>query len=230
MIVKLQQGGGLPPYQYYRPVTVTTPSGTVAQPERATRASGASNKSNDLTDKDILKSLDKIDGLPSDMTVLQSGLISALNSDSGFSLFGSSDSLFGSTSQIASQYANTLLGIKIANFSKKKYDEIKKTLDQNGGLNEIAVTDSGGVLVSDSEGKVSQISIDKYLQNKSRYKALTNSNILYIFTKAWFHHAFSYFCVSIYSTNYNQRKWFSDNNPCLYGKKSLFLHNDFPKH
>ena len=86
MIVKLQQGGGLPPYQYYRPVTVTTPSGTVAQPERATRASGASNKSNDLTDKDILKSLDKIDGLPSDMTVLQSGLISALNSDSGFSL------------------------------------------------------------------------------------------------------------------------------------------------
>lgn len=114
------------------------------------------------------------------MTVLQSGLISALNSDSGFSLFGSSDSLFGSTSQIASQYANTLLGIKIANFSKKKYDEIKKTLDQNGGLNEIAVTDSGGVLVSDSEGKVSQISIDKYLQNKNRYKALTNSNILYM--------------------------------------------------
>ena len=114
------------------------------------------------------------------MTVLQSGLISALNSNSGFSLFGSSDSLFGSTSQIASQYANTLLGIKIANFSKKKYDEIKRTLDQNGGLNEIAVTDSGGVLVSDSEGKVSQISIDKYLQNKNRYKALTNSNILYM--------------------------------------------------
>lgn len=97
------------------------------------------------------------------MSVLKSGLISALGTDSGFSIFGSSDSLFGSINQIATQYADTLLGIKIANFSKKKYDDIKKTLDQNGGLNEIAVTDSGGVLVTDRDGEISQISIDTYL-------------------------------------------------------------------
>lgn len=179
MIKFLQSGGGLPPFQYYRPVTVTTPSGSVAQPQSAT-ASTKETKSDALTDKDVLKALDKIDGLPSDMSVLKSGLVSALGTDSSFSIFGSSDSLFGSINQIATQYADTLLGIKIANFSKKKYDDIKKTLDQNGGLNEIAVTDSGGVLVTDRDGEISQISIDTYLQNKHRYKALTNSNILYM--------------------------------------------------
>ena len=162
MIKFLQSGGDLPPFQYYRPVTVTTPSGSVAQPQGAT-ASTKETKSDALTDKDVLKALDKIDGLPSDMSVLKSSVVSALGTDSGFSIFGSSDSLFGSINQIATQYADTLLGIKIANFSKKKYDDIKKTLDQNGGLNEIAVTDSGGVLVTDRDGEISQISIDTYL-------------------------------------------------------------------
>ena len=174
MIVKLQRGGGMPPFTYYRPVSITLPSGTVAQP-----ATASSGKSSELSNADLLKTLDKIDGLPSDMTELKSGLISALGGDG--SLFGSdSSSMFSSTNQLATQYANTILGIKIANFSKKRYDDIKKGLDSNGGLNEVAVTSSGGVMVTDKDGKITQVSVDTYLQNKGQYKALTNSNILYM--------------------------------------------------
>lgn len=147
----------MPPFTYYRPVSITLPSGTVAQP-----ATASSGKSSELSNADLLKTLDKIDGLPSDMTELKSGLISALGGDG--SLFGSdSSSMFSSTNQIATQYANTILGIKIANFSKKRYDDIKKGLDSNGGLNEVAVTSSGGVMVTDKDGKITQVSVDTYL-------------------------------------------------------------------
>ena len=67
MILKLQQGGNaLPPLVSYQPVTVTggaTAGASVAAPSD-------NQETTDLTDKDLLKMLEKLDGLPSDMAVL----------------------------------------------------------------------------------------------------------------------------------------------------------------
>ena len=67
MILKLQQGGNaLPPLVSYQPVTVT--GGATAGASVA--PSDNNQESADLTDKDLLKMLEKLDGLPSDMAVL----------------------------------------------------------------------------------------------------------------------------------------------------------------
>jgi len=59
MIFKLQQGGAVPPLVSYQPVTL-------GQSTSNTTAAKKNNES-DLTDKDLLEILNKLDGLPSDM-------------------------------------------------------------------------------------------------------------------------------------------------------------------
>ena len=175
MIFRLQSGGGMPPLTHYNPVSVTQPTGTTA----TTTTTSSKTTADTLTKKDLLKTLDNFKGLPSDMQDLKAGLIDAISTP-GVDLFGSSVSLFDSTSDIDTQFANTVLGIKLANFSKERYDDARKLLNSNGGLNEVAVTNEGGVIVSDSEGNIKPISVDTYLANRGKYHALTNSNILYM--------------------------------------------------
>ena len=70
MIFKFQQGGGaLPPLVSYTPVTVTG-GGTSA----ATKPIDENADSSDLTDKDLLTMLEKLDGLPSDMELITKNL------------------------------------------------------------------------------------------------------------------------------------------------------------
>ena len=70
MILKLQQGGyAVPPLVSYQPVII---SGQQETP--TTSSSKSSSTDNDLTDKDMLKMLEKLDGLPSDMSVLEKSL------------------------------------------------------------------------------------------------------------------------------------------------------------
>ena len=70
MIIKFQQGGAaLPPLVSYQPVTVT--GGATAG---ASTKSTKDSTSSDLTDKDLLEMLEKLDGLPSDMALLTNTL------------------------------------------------------------------------------------------------------------------------------------------------------------
>jgi hypothetical protein len=69
MILKFQQGGAAPPPLIaYNPVMVTPPA---ASPARTTET--GSSKA-DLTDKDLLEMVGKLDGLPSDIQLLTSEL------------------------------------------------------------------------------------------------------------------------------------------------------------
>jgi len=70
MILKFQQGGALPPLVSYQPVTVT--GGATAG--ATTKNTNEGSSSSDLTDKDLLEMLEKLDGLPSDMALLTSTL------------------------------------------------------------------------------------------------------------------------------------------------------------
>ena len=64
--------------------------------------------------------------------------------------------------------------------ARKEYDSALETVKANGGLNEVAITTTGNVVVQDTEGDIKQVSTDEYLNNRDKYFALKNSDLLYI--------------------------------------------------
>ena len=125
MIIKFQQGGAaLPPLVSYQPVTVTGGATSGAATQSSKKASGS-----DLTDKDLLEMLEKLDGLPSDMAVLTKTLQNFY--------IDQQYSPFPNTSNIASRYIQALNDMKVANFNKKEYDAAFELVSKNGGINEL---------------------------------------------------------------------------------------------
>lgn len=167
MILKLQQGGNaLPPLVSYQPVTVTggaTAGASVAAPSN-------NQETTDLTDKDLLQMLEKLDGLPSDMAVLTQTLQNFY--------IDQQYSPFPSISNIASRYLQALNQMKIANFNRKEYDDAFSTVDKNGGINEFAITDRGQLFCMNSEGDFKLFSLEQLKENPD-YQPLTNSELLY---------------------------------------------------
>lgn len=166
MILKLQQGGNaLPPLVSYQPVTVTGGGGASVAPNDNSQQS-----TTDLTDKDLLEMLGKLDGLPSDMQVLTQTLQN-FYIDQQFSPFPN-------TSNIASKYLQVLNQMKIANFNHEAYKDALKTVSDNGGINEIAITDRGQLFCINQDGDFQLLSLEQ-LQENPDYQPLTNSELLY---------------------------------------------------
>lgn len=164
MILKFQQGGAsLPPLTSYEPVTVTgggTSAGT-------TTASTKSADSSDLTDKDILKMLEKLDGLPNDMQLIESELQNFyINQQYGIN-----------TSSIESRYLSILRQMKEANFHKAQYNEAFNVVKSNGGINEIAIDERGNLICVNNKGDFKIMSIED-LKKSEGYTPLTNSELL----------------------------------------------------
>ena len=166
MILKLQQGGNaLPPLVSYQPVTVTggaTAGASVAAPSD-------NQETTDLTDKDLLKMLEKLDGLPSDMAVLTQTLQNFY--------IDQQYSPFPSTSNIASRYLQALTQMKTANFNRKEYENAFSTVERNGGINEFAITDRGQLFCMNDEGDFKLFSPEQLKENPN-YQPLTNSELL----------------------------------------------------
>lgn len=166
MILRLQQGGNaLPPLVSYQPVTVTGGAAT-----GASAAPSDNQETTDLTDKDLLKMLEKLDGLPSDMAVLTETLQNFY--------IDQQYSPFPSTSNIASRYLQALQQMKTANFNHEVYKDALKTVSDNGGINELAITDRGQIFCSNNEGDFQLLSLDQLKENPE-YQPLTNSELLY---------------------------------------------------
>lgn len=163
MIFKFQQGGSsLPPFVSYTPVTVTGGAGASSKQEAA-----SSSESSDLTDKDIMKMLEKIDGLPVDMDAISRSL-------QNFYI----DKQYGFNSQgITTQYIKILDELKKANFSKKEYDDAYKVVSENGGLNEYAITDRGQIVCMNSDKQFKLMTVNE-LKDQQEYTPLTNSELL----------------------------------------------------
>lgn len=162
MILKFQQGGrSIPPYAVYQPLTQPEPVNEKAAKQQEKQGS-------DLTDKDLLEMLQKLDGLPSDMAVLtevlqdfyidqQNGVIDSTN--------------------IASRYLKTLQQLKVANFNKKEYEAAYDKVSANGGINEVAINERGFLYCTNgSDFKL--MSVDELNNSDGEYKALTNSELL----------------------------------------------------
>ena len=127
MILKFQQGGTAPLLSF-EPVVVTG-GATAATTEKS------SGKSSDLTDKDLLEMLQKLDGLPSDMAVLTKSL-QDFYIDEQYNPFPS-------TSNIASRYINILQQLKTANYNHEQYKVAQDQVIKNGGINEYAIDEHG---------------------------------------------------------------------------------------
>lgn len=128
-----------------------------------------------LTEKDFANLIKDLNGLPSDVDYV-TNLATSLWRRSSFN--SGSDDSFNSNSLIT-HYARVSKGLAQIQHNKQLYDEAYENLRKTGGLNEIAIMGED-IVVSDSNGNLTTVSPDEYLQNKSKYQTMTNSNVLYL--------------------------------------------------
>ena len=162
MILKFQQGG-LAPLLSFEPVVVTGGASAAVDTD-------SSKKGSDLTDKDLLEMLQKLDGLPSDMAVLTKQL-QDFYIDEQYNPFPS-------TSNIASRYINILQQLKTANYNHEQYKVAQDQVIKNGGINEYAIDEHGRVYCMNAEGDFKLLSAEQ-LSHNSGYQALTNAELLH---------------------------------------------------
>lgn len=168
MIFKFQQGGSaIPPLVSYQPIMITNSgaSGTAS----TVGSSKSSEESSDLTDKDLLKMLKELDGLPNDMQaltkVLQNFYIDQQYSPSP------------NTANIASRYLQALQMMRTTNFNRKQYDNAFNIVSSNGGINELAINEKGQLICVNKDGDFKYLKPEQLAQT-SDYQPVTNSELL----------------------------------------------------
>lgn len=162
MILKFQQGG-IAPLLSYEPVIVS--GGTTAAASQQSSGGGS-----DLTDKDLLEMLEKLDGLPSDMAMLTKNLQEFYINEQ--------NNPFPSTSNIASRYINILSQLKTANYNHEQYKVAQDQVIKNGGINEYAIDEHGRLYCVNQEGDVKLLRAEQ-LKDAVGYQALTNAELLH---------------------------------------------------
>ena len=168
MIFKFQQGGSaIPPLVSYQPIMITN-SGA-SETASTAGSSKSSEESSDLTDKDLLKMLEKLDGLPNDMQaltkVLQNFYIDQQYSPSP------------NTANIASRYLQALQMMRTINFNRKQYDNALNIISNNGGINELAINEKGQLICVNEKGDFKYLKPEQLTQITD-YRPVTNSELL----------------------------------------------------
>lgn len=151
---------------------------TASQKQQSTKTESKKVEDKDetkgkITEEDIFKMLDKVDGLPNEMKELTESIMNMYNS---VTLFIKNPEF--SSSKLANMYAQNMYKLKQANFNKKEYDEAFKEVQANKGLNEIAINSSGGIYVYTRDRELKEITVDDYLNNRSEYMPITNKRLL----------------------------------------------------
>ena len=164
---KYQAGGGLP-FVGFTPVFATSETGAPANTETK-----KDSKNADLTTKDILELLKDVDGLPSDIKMIESIMANFLLADDMDPLG------LDSSSSIAARYMSLIGKIKTAKTNKEWYDKAYDKLREKGALNELAVDSRGYFIGMDSSGDFTRFSAKQIAEgNTGDYKILTNSELL----------------------------------------------------
>ena len=165
MIFKFQQGGSaIPPLVSYEPAMVTY-DGT----SEIDSAAESSKESSDLTDKDLLKMLKDLDGLPNDMQVLTETLQNFY--------IDQQYSPFPNTVNIASRYLQALFLMRTANFNRKQYDNAFNIVSNNGGINELAINERGQLVCVNSKGDFKFL-LPEQLKDNPGYAPVYNAELL----------------------------------------------------
>lgn len=165
IIPKLQQGGWIySVYQAPQGASYTPPS------SKTTTTKSSKSDSGELTEKDFMKMLKDMDGLPYEMQEFASNLSNLFQWTS----------LTGDTTDLADLYISQLSKLRTLKFNKEQYDEAYKEVKSQHALDEYAITPDGQVMVQDQEGNVLEVPVKEYLQNKDALHSVTNSNLLWM--------------------------------------------------
>ena len=168
MIFKFQQGGSaIPPLVSYQPIMIT--NGGASGTASTAGSSKSSEESSDLTDKDLLKMLKDLDGLPNDMQALTKALQNFY--------IDQQYSPFPNTTNIASRYLQALQMMRTANFNRKQYDEAFNIVSSNGGINELAINEKGQLICVNKDGDFKYLKPEQLAQTTD-YQPVTNSELL----------------------------------------------------
>ena len=169
MRLKFLQGGGSfnPRYSVYEPYIVP-------EKELSETTSGKGSKTKTV-DSDILKMIKESfsNGLPSD---LQAASATIANVFSNIEQMLNEPDLYG-TGSIANAYARALPLLKSIEFNSKEYENIYKSLNESGSMQEIAVNSIGQIAVKSEEG-FEWITPEEYHANSNLYMPVTNALLL----------------------------------------------------
>ena len=160
-----QQGGAMPPYVSYTPFVPASQSNIPVQQQQQQQQSTTTKDSTkqDMSDKDLLNMIEKIDGLPNDMENI------ILELKQMYTI----QSILPSTSsskKLVDLYLNSLYKAKVANFNKKEFDDTYNLVKSNKGLSEVAITTDGNLVAQNlNTGEIKQLTVNDYLSNKYKY-------------------------------------------------------------
>lgn len=177
VIPKLQKGGFVNYFTTYQPVptpkvdpgTVQSTAGDQNDSRKKSKSSNDDDSKGKLTEKDFFSMVKDINGLPNEMTAIVSNLTRTFQLQNIMGL---------DTNDLATQYLKNLLQIKIAAQNKDKYDQAWKDAATNGAMAEPAIAMNGNLVVQTRDGKMKDIRLETYFNNRDQYKPLSVSQLL----------------------------------------------------
>lgn len=168
-IPKLQQGGATPPFVSWNPI----PDTPIAQPTAVPQQGSSTTEEDGLLSKEMVKILTE-NGLPSDVAYFTTQLQELYNDP----VYRTSGKI--NTNTLSSRYLNIINKINSIKFGKEQYSQSISDLTKNGGINDIALTETGRLIVQNEDGQIDQISPDEYYKNLGEYRVLTNSDLAHM--------------------------------------------------
>lgn len=176
-ILQYQEGGDIKSlfvdYQPFQGLNRTAKN----TPQRATSSSEGGEKSSSKVGlKDLLGLVKELKGLPVDNNIVVQQ-IQSMYEDAA--LFNNGEM---STNELVSTYLSALRSIRMAEFNQQEFNDARKQVVANGGLNEFAIDLHGNIYIQDQEtGEIKNVTPEQYnkIKDNDNYQALTNSNLLY---------------------------------------------------
>lgn len=176
MMIRFQQGGGLPPLVSYTPVNQAKeapPQQMASEDAESKKAKKSSDdEKGDLTKKDFYNMLKEVDGLPNDTTRIFHNITQMLEWQELY------EGTPLSNNNLASMYLRILQQIKNAKFNKVEYDHSYEISKSKDALPEIAITPFGKLVVQDAKGQLKEVSVEEFHKNRDSFVPITNSQLL----------------------------------------------------
>lgn len=174
MILKLQEGGFVPPFVSYTPVIVQDKR-TLGSVEEESKDSTTKSTTGDITMKDTLKMIqDMIKGLPSDQAVAINQIMP---------LFQAPLSKWApqSSQDLATKYLYALNTLSNLEFNKSQYDAALDIAKSKDSLNEAAITSTGYVYCVNVKDKNDfKLLRPEDIAKNRNYRPITNQDLLYM--------------------------------------------------
>lgn len=169
IIPKYASGGYSQFFNIHKSSIVIDPS----QQQQATRGSSKEeSKKDELGLKEIYDHLLKAKGMPNETRALFNKAKQAIqmaNDLGGDGIQDIASILFEIDSQLPE-----------LEFNMKQFDNAYQRAVSNESLNDVAITASGHVAVQNEKGEIKYITPKEFVENRSQYSPVTNSNLLYL--------------------------------------------------